>query len=371
MSWRALPPAGNPVVLDVKSGQLPNFSGYTACWLDSGTSALALALRVARARRPDVAKPEVILPAYGCPDLVAAAEFAGVQPVLVDIGAADPAFDPEALRVAIGERTIAVVAINFLGIAERLEALRAELASWPQVTLIEDDAQWYPENVTHGAARGDAICLSFGRGKPVSLLGGGALLLTEPLASLLANQPVEPAGVAPSRSKLAIYNLMLHPGAYGLLTRLPFLGLGRTAFDPLERISHMDSGRLGLLGANVSANMQRDRLIERRIGELLPEALDLPRHCNSRAGRLLRYPVICADRAQRDELWRRLQDAGLGATAMYQRVLAEIDGVGARVRISGSSEGAHRFADRLLTLPTHAGVDPRSLERMARIFKGA
>src|SRR5690606_16309836 len=148
-------------------------------------------------------------------------------------------------------------------------------------------------------------------------------------------------------------------------------GLGRTALDPLERISRMDPGRLGMLGANIAAHLRRDRRIERRIGQLLPEALDLPRHCGPRAGRLPRYPVICADRAQRDELLRRLMQAGLGATAMYQQVLTEIDGVAARVRASGSDQGARHFADRLLTLPTHAGVNERSLERMASIFKEA
>ena len=53
---------------------------------DSGTSALALALRMAVAARPD--RPTVALPAWACYDLATAADAADVGVVLYDL---DPA----------------------------------------------------------------------------------------------------------------------------------------------------------------------------------------------------------------------------------------------------------------------------------------
>src|SRR5580700_2083909 len=182
MIWRSLPPSGNQIVLSSQSGCLPVFEGYRSVWLSSGTAALALALMLCRRRHPEVIQPEVILPAYACPDLVAAAVYTGVRPTLADVDAADPGFNLTSLQMMLSPNTIGVVAVNFLGIQERLPELRNLLKAWPAAALIEDDAQWYPEKTGGAGLQGDLVCLSFGRGKPVSLLGGGALLVREALA---------------------------------------------------------------------------------------------------------------------------------------------------------------------------------------------
>lgn len=371
MIWRDLPPAGNPILVDARSGDAPIFAGCRAVWVNSGTAALSLAMSVARARHPQIALPEVVLPGYACPDLVTAAVHAGLSPVLADIGASDPGYDVEALEHALSERTVAVVAVNFLGIRERLPRLRQLLAERP-ILLIEDNAQWFPEQPIDETS-GDALVLSFGRGKPVSLLGGGALLLRESFADAIAQLPIGPA-LQPGPSlqwKMRAYNLLLQPHLYGLISRNPMLKLGETAYKALPAITALDATRLALLSRNVAEHLRRPQMAAEQIDSLLPAAMNLPAQVSERRGRLLRYPVVCADRSQRDDLRQRLTQAGLGCTAMYRRPLPEIEGVAGRVKISGALPGADTFADRLLTLPTHCGVDDRSLARMAEIFRGA
>src|SRR5690606_38180670 len=133
----------------------PAFERYRSVWLNSGTAALAQALIVAKRRQSSVARPQVILPAYGCPDLVAAAVFAGLEPVLVDIETDDPAYSIDALRAALSTSVVAVVAVNFLGIPERLALLRDVLQEHGQALLIEDNAQWFPESVGQNTLHGD------------------------------------------------------------------------------------------------------------------------------------------------------------------------------------------------------------------------
>jgi dTDP-4-amino-4,6-dideoxygalactose transaminase len=369
-----LPPAGNPIALRREAG-LPEFSGYRAVWLNSGTAALALALQLARRRRPELAAPEVVLPGYACPDLVAAALFAGVRPVLADIGRDDPAYDPAALAAALGPRTVAVVAVNFLGIRERLADIRAVLAGRPDVLLIEDDAQWFPEPLPQPPLAGELVCLSFGRGKPVSLLGGGALLVRESLLPELAEMPAPAAAIAPGRGfavKALAYNQLLRPQLYQLLSRNPWLGLGQTRFKPLAAIHAMDPERLALLPANARRYLERPQLIQRQLQALLAGCS--PMHdpataAGERCGRLLRYPVLCESMSARDRLWQQLQRAGLGATALYQRILPEIEGMAARVVVPAPLPGASAFAGRLLTLPVHAGVGPDHLRRLAALLR--
>lgn len=363
-----LPPVGHRVRI-ARAGALPRYPGYEETWLDSGTSALALAIKAACARRPEVTAPEVILPAYGCPDLVAASVHAGVRVVLADISPDDPGFSLEALEAAISPRTVAVVAVNFLGIAERLASIRHLLRRHGDIALIEDNAQWYPE--VPYALEGDYVCLSFGRGKPVSVLSGGALL-----RSLAAPEAPAIHGVAyparPSRGEweLRLYNWLLHPLLYGLLCRIPGTQLGATRYDELREVAGFPPERLSLLMANVEAHLQRTAQVEERLSNALrgiAGLIDLTATLAERKRRLLRLPVLMDTRADRDRAAAALTRAGIGATHFYGAPLARIEGVGGLV-VAGDAPGASAFAARLITLPVHGQVGERQVELIATIL---
>jgi dTDP-4-amino-4,6-dideoxygalactose transaminase len=371
MIWRCLPPAGEPIDPRGRAAELPVFPGYRSLWVNSGTAALALALSLAWRRHPGIRTPEVVLPGYACPDLVAAAVHAGLQPVLVDIGADDPGFDLEALRAAISPNTVAVVAVNFLGIRERLTEIRELLRAWPVVSLIEDDAQWFPEG-KGPVLSGDAVCISFGRGKPVSLLGGGALFVHESWAAFDSFVPKDlhfaASGGYLLPSKIRAYNLLLRPVFYGFLARNPLLSLGRTVYKPLRGIASMDVNRGRLLPVNIAHHLNRRMDIAAKVREAVPNSMSLPVRLKERAGRLLRYPVLCEDRRQRDSLLSLLDRSGLGGSAMYERPLPDIDNVRERVTVCGDLRSARQFADRLLTLPVHSGVGDGDILQMRRLF---
>jgi dTDP-4-amino-4,6-dideoxygalactose transaminase len=372
LMFRVLPPVGEPILLGPEEDP-PEFPGFHPVWTQSGTAALALAVQLAAERRPDITAPEVLIPGYGCPDLVAAVHYAGARPVLVDIGVDDPAFDPEALEHAWTSSTVAVVAVNFLGIRERVDGL-ARVAASRDAWLIEDSAQWYPElppGDSGPLSPADAMVLSFGRGKPVSLLGGGCLLLRK-----RHSRPQYPLGSAPSSTaaqlalRLTAYNWLLRPASYGWIARLPGLGIGETRYQPLADIGGMDEVRLGLLGANVRAHLGRDRWREEAISTLLAasadQIVDLPQRMTGRVGRLLRYPLLCRQPELRSVLLQRLTHLGLGATAMYGEALANVPGVADVLRGRLSLPGAEAFASRLLTLPVHSRVGERDLSCLAR-----
>jgi dTDP-4-amino-4,6-dideoxygalactose transaminase len=372
--FRVLPPVGEPILLGPE-GDPPEFPGFHPVWTQSGTAALALAVQLAAERRPDIRAPEVLIPAYGCPDLVAAVRFAGARPVLVDIGADDPAFDPEALEGAWSSSVVAVVAVNFLGIRERIEDL-ARSAAVRDAWLIEDSAQWYPESTE---AKGvplspaDAMVLSFGRGKPVSLLGGGCLLVNRrhPGPETLPS-PTRRHSMAELRLRVTAYNWLLRPGLYGLASRLPWLRLGETRYERLSAIGGMDEARLRWLGANVREYLSRERWRERVLSDLLTvtaaKVTDLPRRLSGRAGRLLRYPVLFRSTDLRDKLLGRMRDLGLGGSAMYGEALPDVPGVAEVLGERPSVPGARAFASRLLTLPLHGGVTHRDLNLLAESF---
>lgn len=372
-----LPPVGNPVTLQDDAPGIPSpqdfFLPYRARFYASGTAALAAAVRAA-IRLKGTSDPEVILPAYGCPDLVSATLFAGARPVLVDLAAERPWMDLDRLATRLNQRTVAIVAVDLFGIRERLAPLR-ELAADASALLIEDSAQAFPNGRTGASWGGELVVLSFGRGKPVSLLGGGAVLIRDTgLEELLAADPPVAAndtGRIGFRFKAALYNIMISPYLYWLPQGLPFLHLGETRYHPLAAISAMDELRQGLLGANIAKYQSRDDTIRSLVAKLASEwasnaagGVDLPGVCNVAGEQdLLRYPLLL-DQDRRDRVFARLQRSGLGPSRMYPAPLPRIPGLESLLAGAGTFPAADAFSRRILTLPLHGGVREEDIENM-------
>ncbi len=380
-----LPPVGNPVCLhshgreQTGSAAATLLSSDQAWFYASGTAALAAAI-VAAMQVKSIESAEVILPAYGCPDLISAVEFAGARPVLVDIEADRPWFDLTQLASAITDNTAAIVAVNLFGISERWTQLR-ELAQKNNVILIEDSAQYFPGGEEQQDWQGDLVVFSFGRGKPVSLLGGGAVLAsTAPLVKLLP-QPKTSLTTFHQRFafnlKAKLYNSMISPLLYWLPQSLPFLHLGETRYHTLQAIEAMDQKRMDLLPANISCYQDdADASIRSEKISLMLDSLtgsparlmNLPRLCNIEANRrLLRYPLLL-EAESRDRAYHRLKQAGLGVSIMYPASLPKITGVNHLLDDKQRFPNAEDFASRVLTLPTHTGVSEKDIDKMQTIL---
>src|SRR5215470_3047062 len=144
----------------------------------SGTSALHLALLAAGVGAGD----EVITVPFTFVATVAAIEYAGARPVLVDIAADSFTMNPELVEAAITQRTRAIVPVHLYGQPADMGAL-LEIAGRHGLKLIEDACQ------AHGAehdgrrvgALGDIGCFSFYPGKNLGAYGeGGAVVTNDP-----------------------------------------------------------------------------------------------------------------------------------------------------------------------------------------------
>jgi dTDP-4-amino-4,6-dideoxygalactose transaminase len=383
-----LPSVGNPIRLfraDQPEALQQVFGAtYQPHYFASGTAALAAAITAA-IRLKAVDKPEVILPAYGCPDLISAAVFAGAKPVLVDIEADRPWMDLEQLSAKINAQTVAIIAVNLFGIPERFEQLRP-LSEQARALLIEDSAQTFPMHSPSGGNekdswQGDLVVLSFGRGKPVSLLGGGAVLCSKDnsgdsaLAELLPEGTMHADVSMPQqiafRLKATLYNWMINPRLYWLPQALPFLYLGETRYHSLTSLEGMDRIKLSMLPSNIKA-YQGDPVDTQKNLAVMLDTLDLegcgitdlPRACNvAEVRRLLRYPLLVAS-AARDQLYTRLQKPGLGPSRMYPKALPEIPDLKTLLSGQGPFPAATSFAEQILTLPTHSRVSQVDIDKM-------
>jgi len=374
MRLRALRPVGEP--LPAPHAGLSQYdlvpAGYRAVFTQSGTAALALALVIVAERAGSAGRRRVLLPAYGCPDLVAAVCCAGLEPELVDTAPDSPFMSQDALRARLGEDVLAVVGAHFLGLAEDIPALQA-LCTPHGVAVIEDSAQKVP-GAGGVPAVAELVVMSFGRGKPAGALGGGALLLHEGVAdpeAMRARLAPPPPGNMPPALRRAAYNLAIRPAAYGVLSRLPGLELGVTRYKPLDAIRALAPAGVRFALAGWAAAPRAPSALQAAWAErvdCLPGVRQLPA-VGAQAERvpLARFVLLVDDAGRRAGLLARLQAEGLGASAMYGGALAGLDGMPATH--GRGDDAARAFAARLLTLPLHSEVRDADLERLERLMR--
>ena len=145
----------------------------------SGTAALLIALSALHELKP--ARRRVVMPAYTCPLVPLAVHQAGLEPALCDLRPGHFDMDPDALRAACDERTLAILPTHLGG---RVAAVDDALAAANNVGafVIEDAAQALGarrDGSSVGLA-GDLGFFSLAAGKGLSIYEGGLLVARDP-----------------------------------------------------------------------------------------------------------------------------------------------------------------------------------------------
>ena len=369
MRWSALRPVGEPlgpIRADIRPEDvLP--AGYRAVFVQSGTAALALALLTVKGQAP-ASRSRVILPAYGCPDLVAATLYAGLEPYLVDTAPDSPFYDQQALARELDERVLAVVCVHFLGFREQIADVAA-IASRAGAVVVEDSAQALPAQ--NGTGLADLVVMSFGRGKPAGALGGGCLLVRGEWTGRLDGRHVDNGGSAriPLPLKRILYDLAISPPVYGPLARSRVFGIGDTRYRPLATIQSLDRDRTRAALSQVQVVQSLWPRNAIRVESFLRAITMASRKAPAgwiaegiACGLITRLPLVTPTLNLRNQLHERLSALGLGSSVMYRRWLPEVPGIPS-LR-PPETERARHFAERLLTLPVHSGVAQRHFNQI-------
>lgn len=347
------------------------FPEHRAYWYGSCSSALAAAVMSAIQQSTPRKQPEVIIPAYACPDVVSAVLHAGARPVVADFLPDLPWLDPRSVSNALTRNTVAVLYVRLLGLPANDRDLRA-ITGDEGPLLIEDAAHYFPlGNALQSCA--DFVAFSFGSGKPVSLRRGGLLL--QPRAAE-ESSPALKAGVdahslpwarALHWAKCALYNPGIHPNAYWMLTQIARIRFDSIKFREMRQMTAFpDNLEQPLVAALAQhwrpASLEPQRTVAALVSEINGPWIDVARLAASKENeRLLRYPLLLTSSWEREQLFRQLWQDGLGASRLYQRLLTEIPTVAKHLQGS-ATPNARRFARHLLTLPVHSAVSSRDIE---------
>ena len=337
----------------------------------SGTHALTLALRAARAGAPN---QPVLLPAYTCFEVATAAVGAGVSVALYDLDADSLEPDWSSVREAGRGGAAALVVAPLYGMIVDWDAARAA-ATELGALLIEDAAQ------AHGStwrgrpvgSNGDLTVLSFGRGKGWTGSGGGALMGRGHGATSIADvAPEEPAsGTLPRIVAAKAQCLLARPALYALPAGIPALKLGETIY-------HEPTATRGMTAFSAALALATDHAAREEAGVRQARAREYARSGVAATGRTehpdghagaLRFPVRVAGG------WQAMRDgeaARLGAGPPYPSTLGALAALRPLLRNGGRTfPVAEMLVRELVTLPTHGSITPAEGRRLAALVEGS
>ena len=379
---RHVPPALSPIrVRDLAQGVLQRrvgalssarreiaerFDADAVVLCDSGTSALALALRVAELTHPGT----VAAPGYGCFDIATALDATDASVRLYDIDPATLGPDLASFHRVLAAGARRVIVAPLYGSPLEWESLQTRCEAVGAI-LIEDAAQgsgaeW--KGRAHGTL-GKLSVLSFGRGKGRTAGGGGALLIRGKAAHDLAHaltKDLQPPSVGRIGHlvRMVGQQVLSQPSLFGIAARVPGLHVGQTLYRPPAAARALAGAEAAMIPAALAGEAQEVAVRREhagRLSELVPPSVLLPQSKPNGRGGYLRLPIVPSRTIRPDQRLRRL-----GVAAGYPRTLAELDGFQNRLAEDHREElpGARLLAERLLTLPTHSLVNGADIRRL-------
>jgi perosamine synthetase len=349
-----------PLQNDFEKDLARNFEGRIVALAISGRALLSQLLLILK--KNDLhKKDEVLLPGYTCYSVAASVARAGLKVNVYDLDPATLNPDMDSFKKAFNSRTLAVIVQHLFGVPSRFSDIM-DLAKETGVPVIEDAAQALGGS-TGGkplGTLGDFGLFSFGRGKPLPLGCGGALVAKDPgmLKDMHSEQPRLCYSIPFVTLAARIFS---HEKVYRIMETLP-LGLGETVFDPGFTIGPMpiSASRMGSLSLN---NLERLNEHRRSIAQIyqkmFPGNMTLPISDSDKAV-YTRFPLVKSKGVISSLLMR------LGCRRMYPKAIKDEPEI-SRFLAQGSlnTPGAREIAEKLVTLPTHMGILPPIAQEIA------
>jgi UDP-2-acetamido-2-deoxy-ribo-hexuluronate aminotransferase len=324
---------------------LAAYAGVAHCvTVSSGTEALLIALMSLDLQPGD----EVITTPFTFAATAEVIVLLGGVPVFVDIEADSCNIDVRLIEAAITPRTRAIMPVSLYGQVADMDEINAIAARHGQIAVIEDAAQSF------GASyRGRKSCglstwgaTSFFPSKPLGCYGDGGALFTNDAALAQAAREIRVHGQSQRYTHTRV----------GLGGRMDTLQCA-VVLAKLERFDWEIAQRLA-------------------IGERYQQALaELPlQRLAVRADRdcvWAQFTVLLRDGEQRSAVQAALQAQGVPTAIHYPRPLHQQPAYAQRCRVAGALTHAEAAAQRVMSLPMSADLQPTQQDAVLAALRQA
>jgi len=359
---------------DCETGIKRYFSFGEVIFLNSGKQALVESINSLKKLS---GRNKVIVQSYTCFSVAKAIYDSGLAVQIVDTDPETLDFHYDELEKVVDENTLCVIATHLFGVSANIARLRA--ITRRQGAFLIEDASQKQLSVDTESTLGDAAIYSFGRGKPLSLMGGGILGINgiDRYATVLGKK-TELAGPAKlgvvTYLKMLANDIVTQPMVYGVPARIPVFGIGETIYP-----EHIETGDLSRFQkcfllkmlARIAEDTQRRRQIAAEYRRYFQE-LDVQNkiaHTNNGNYAPHRYPFYIKSPFTRLSSSIKKHCKQFGIVQMYPRGINTLPQLKNKIPSNSPYYGADYIANHLVTAPTHVYVNHRHLESIKAIIK--
>lgn len=342
-------------------------------WTGSGRQALWLILQALHLPKG----AGIGVPLFGSSSVAVTIREAGFEPIFLDVNGSTLTLEPDEVE-RMAARFSALVVEHLFG---HMAAIDQILEAAPGIPVIEDTAQ-APLSALNGRMAGSfgvASFYSFASSKYLPAAGGGLAAINDTaLAGEVAaqtrrltrpNTTLEFQGTLMQAVKAALFC----PPLYGLLG----ISLRSSTEERSRFVAHMDQIAISrasaavvlrqapAFAARVHGQRSNSLLLLKRLAGI--EGIKLPYEPTGAMYNRYLFPVLVADREERDAVRAGMRERGVDTTRIHFNSPETASVLGYR----GGCPVSERVASTLLTLPNHAGLTVREIERVARSFRAA
>ena len=338
--------------------ELQNYLGVKRCVLGDHARGLLFTLLYHLGRRGKEGRDEVLIPGYTCYSVAAAVAKAGFKISLYDIDPKTLQPDINSVKKNLRKNTLAVIAQQLFGIISSLDEIRT-LTDEHDIYLILDSAQALgrDQNGSVPEMNSDFGLYSFGRGKPLPVGSGGALVANKNMHILDEIQFYSHKKGCLQILQAATMQFISKPVFYKIFEMLP-LGLGKTVFD----MSFYSGGIPSFVSKLLSGALPYlDKLNEhrRRIASKYEEYIPVSPLTHANATSIIRYPAIIDERFRIDTYKKH------GIRRMYPMALLKENTIRPFiVNHQVDTPGSEEISKKLITLPTHRSISIELAEQI-------
>jgi len=331
------------------------------CVLANSGRALLYLLFEALKRKDGGTRNEVLIPGYTCYSVAASITKAGLKIKVYDLDPATLQPDFNSIRNSTSEKTLAIIFQHLFGIPTPADEFKA-VAETKGAFLIEDAAQALGGSIDDHrlGTIGDFSIFSFGRGKPLPIGGGGALIGKDVNVLSELELKSKTKGYV-SLMSTAVTQVLSSPWLYWIPEMLP-LGLGKTIFDPHFNVSAMQPVMQNLAENSMDIldylNTHR-RAIAKTYEEAFGNSSIIP---IPEAGNAVytRFPLMASPDPIPKDLIK------LGVRRMYPKAIADEKTIKPHLADQEvSTPGSSEIGQNLLTLPTHKVITENLAKEIA------
>jgi dTDP-4-amino-4,6-dideoxygalactose transaminase len=340
---------------------LRRFLKVDHCILGHSARALLFKLLEKLKKLNDNQHDEVLIPGYTCYSVAAAIARAGLKITVYDLEPTTLYPDLDSFNSALSEKTLAVITQHLFGIQTPLADAKKKTNRY-DAFLIEDAAQSFGIDNTGKVTgtEGDFGLFSFGRGKPLPIGCGGALVSQNHPQILDKIHFDRPKKGYKQAVVSAAVQIASKPALYWIPELLP-IGLGQTVYDPDFQVEAMPYAMIKILSSALP-HLSQLNAHRKRITAIYHKYLANEYQIKSTENvtSVIRFPVKLPNPTQ---LTKAL--SYLGVRKMYPKAIINESIIRPYLRQNQiPTPGAVEISKRLLTLPTHLRINEKIAKRI-------